>query len=164
MSRCRLTLASLAVLASFVAEPGVAQQSRDLAPYLIADRAAEVTLARSSAPKNGSDSARVLVLTHTGYVEAARGTNGFTCLVLRSFLGGLEDPGYWSPKVRAPACYNPPASRTVLVESLKRAEWVMGGVTQSEIAARTQRAYSSRQFPLPAAGAMAYMLSPRQYL
>ena len=152
MPRHRFTLASLIALASFLAGPIAAQESRDLAPYLVADRATEVALARSSAPKRVSDSARVLVLTRTGYVEAARGTNG------------IDDPGYWSPKVRAPACYNPPASRTVLVETLKRAEWVMAGVTQRDIAARTQRAYASHQFPLPAAGAMAYMLSPDQYL
>ncbi|HEX7941612.1 MAG TPA: hypothetical protein VF488_07385 [Gemmatimonadaceae bacterium] len=164
MPRRRATLASIATAVSFVAGPLAAQQSRDLAPYLIADRAAEVALARSAAPKHVTDSARVLVLTRTGYVEAARGTNGFTCLVLRSFLGGLEDPGYWSPKVRAPACFNPPASRTVLQESLKRAEWVMAGESQKEIAARTDRAYVSRQFPLPATGAMAYMLSHEQYL
>jgi hypothetical protein len=164
MPRRRFTLASIAALASFVAGPIAAQESRDLAPYLLADHATEVALARSSAPKRVSDSATVLVLTRAGYVEAARGTNGFTCLVLRSFLGGLDDPGYWSPKVRAPACYNPPASRTVLVETLKRAEWVMAGVTQRDIAARTERAYASRRFPLPAAGAMAYMLSPDQYL
>jgi hypothetical protein len=164
MPRRRVTLASIATLVSFVAAPLPAQQSRDLSPYLIADRAAEVALARSAAPKRVTDSARVLVLTRTGYAEAARGTNGFTCLVLRSFLGGLEDPGYWSPKVRAPACFNPPASRTVLQESLKRAEWVMAGESQKEIAARTDRAYASRQFPLPAAGAMAYMLSHEQYL
>jgi len=160
MPRHRATLASIATLASFVAAPLAAQQSRDLSPYLIADRAAEVALARSAAPKNVTDSARVLVLTRTGFVEASHGTNGFTCLVLRSFLGGIDDPGYWSPKVRAPACFNPPASRTVLLEQLKRAEWVMAGVSQKEIAARADRAYASRQFPLPAAGAMAYMLSP----
>jgi hypothetical protein len=160
----RATLASIATFVSLVAAPLSAQQSRDLSPYLTADRAAEVVLARSAAPKRVTDSARVLVLTRTGYVEAARGTNGFTCLVMRSFLGGLEDPGYWSPKVRAPACFNPPASRTVLQESLKRAEWVMAGESQKEIAARTDRAYASRQFPLPAAGAMAYMLSHDQYL
>jgi len=164
MPRRRATLASIATLVLLVAAPLAAQQSHDLAPYLIADRAAEVALARSAAPKRVTDSARVLVLTRTGYAEAARGTNGFTCLVLRSFLGGLEDPGYWSPKVRAPACFNPPASRTVLQESLKRAEWVMAGQSQKEIAARTDRAYASRQFPLPAAGAMAYMLSHEQYL
>ena len=164
MSRRHLTLASIAAIASFVGGPIAAQQSPDLAPYLIPERAAEVALARSSAPKNVTDSARVLVLTRTGSVEAAPGTNGFTCLVVRSFLGGLEDPGYWSPKVRAPTCYNPPASRTTLVEILKRAEWVMAGVTQSEIAKRTERAFASRQFPLPTVGAMAYMLSPEQYL
>jgi hypothetical protein len=164
MSHRRATLASIAALASFVAGPMAAQQSHDLAPYLIADRTAEVTLARSAAPKNVTDSARILVLGRTGYVEASRGTNGFTCLVMRSFLGGLEDPAYWSPKVRAPACFNPPASRTVLLETLKRAEWVMAGVSQQEVAARTDRAYASRQFPLPATGAMAYMLSPEQYL
>ena len=164
MPRRRATLASIATLVLLVAAPLAAQQSHDLAPYLIADRAAEVALARSAAPQRVTDSARVLVLTRTGYVEATRGSNGFTCLVLRSFLGGPEDPGYWSPKVRAPACFNPPASRTVLQESLKRAEWVMAGVSQKEIAARTDRAYASRQFPLPAAGAMAYMLSHEQYL
>ena len=164
MPRRRNTLATIAILGSFVAAPMAAQQSHDLSPYLIADRAAEVALARSAAPKHVADSARVVVLTRTGYVEATRGTNGFTCLVMRSFLGSIDDPGYWSPKVRAPACYNPPASRTVLLETLKRAEWVMAGVSQKEIAARTDRAYASKQFPLPAAGAMAYMLSPEQYL
>ena len=164
MPRCRVTLTSIVTLASLIAGPMAAQQSHDLSPYLIADQAAEVALARSAAPKHVTDSAKVLVLTRTGYVEAARGRNGFTCLVMRSFLGGIDDPGYWSPKVRAPACFNPPASRTVLLETLKRAEWVMAGVSQKEIAARTDRAYASKQFPLPATGAMAYMLSPEQYL
>ena len=164
MSRRPFALAFFVALVSFVGAPLQPQQSPDLAPYLIPDRAAEVTLARSAAPRSISDSATVLVLTGTGYVEAARGTNGFTCLVMRSFLGGLEDPAYWSPKVRAPACFNPPASRTVLLETLTRAQWVMAGVAQRDIAARTDRAFASRQFPLPTVGAMAYMLSPEQYL
>jgi hypothetical protein len=164
MSRRHSTLASIAAIASFLGGPVSAQQSPDLAPYLIADRAAEMALARTAAPKNVSDSARILVLTRTGYVETARGTNGFTCAVVRSFMGSLDDPGYWNSKVRAPHCFNPPAARTVLVEMLKRAEWVMAGVSKSEIATRTERAYASRQFPLPTAGAMAYMLSPEQYL
>lgn len=141
-----------------------AQQTPDLTPYLIADRAAEVALARSAAPRNVSDSATVLVLTRSGFVEAARGTNGFTCLVLRSFLGGLEDPTFWSPKVRAPNCFNPPAVRTVVPEIRKRAEWIMAGVNRTDIASRTKRAYATHEFPMPAAGAMTYMLSHEQYL
>src|SRR4051794_7283986 len=44
----------------------------DLAPYLIADRAEEIALARSSAPRNVSDSATILVLEKSGYVQAVR--------------------------------------------------------------------------------------------
>jgi hypothetical protein len=141
-----------------------AQKSPDLAPYLIADRAAEVALSRSAAPKNVSDSATVLVLTRTGFVEAVHGTNGFTCMVLRSFLGSLDDPKFWSPKVRAPNCFNAPAVRTVVPEIMKRAEWIMSGVSRAELVTRTHSAYASHEFPMPAAGSMTYMLSHEQYL
>jgi hypothetical protein len=154
----------LAGAALLFAKPSRAQASHDLTPFLIADRAAEVALARSSAPKNVSDSATVFVLTRSGFVEAAHGTNGFTCLVLRSFSGSLSDPAFWSSSVRAPNCLNSPASRTVLPEMRKRAEWIMAGVSTSEIAERTKRAYASHELPLPAEGAMTYMLSPNQVL
>jgi len=156
-----MTLAALALLA---VEPVRAQQARELAPYLIRDRAAEVALARTAAPANVSDSATVLVLTRKGFVQAVPGTNGFTCLVLRSFANRVGAPNFWDLRVRAPHCLNAPAVRTVLPEMLKRAEWIMSGVSPAEIAARTRRAYASHEFPMPAAGAMAYMLSSRQYL
>jgi hypothetical protein len=155
---------TLSTLALFAAGPVSAQQNPDLAPYMMADRAAEVALARSAAPKHVSDSATVLVLTRTGFVEAARGTNGFTCLVIRSFGGALSDPKFWNPRVRAPHCLNPLAVRTVLPEMRKRAEWIMAGVSPTEIATRTQRAYASHELSMPAVGSMAYMLSREQYL
>jgi len=154
----------LAALASLAAQPIRAEQAPDFAPYPMADGAAEVALARTAAPRHVSDSATVLVLTRNGFVEAARGTNGFTCLVLRSFAGNIGDPDFWNPRVRAPHCFNPPAVRTMLPAALKRAEWVLGGVSLTEIAARTQRAYASHELPMPAVGAMAYMLSHEQYL
>jgi len=156
-------LAALALLSAFSA-PVAAQKTPDLAPYLISDRGAEVALARSAAPANVSDSATVLVLTRTGYVEAARGTNGFTCFVARSFHGSFTDPAFWNSKVRAPHCMNSAASRSILPEMTKRAEWIMSGVSVAEIATRTKAAYASHEFPLPAADAMAYMLSPQQHL
>ena len=156
-----MTLAALALLA---VEPAGAQKARDLAPYLIGDRAAEVALARTAAPPNVSDSATVLVLTRKGFVQAVPGTNGFTCLVIRSFDQTVGAPNFWNPRFRAPHCLNAPAVRTVLPEMLKRAEWIMSGVSPAEIATRTRRAYASHEFPMPATGAMAYMLSPSQYL
>ena len=91
-----------------------AQKARDITPYLTADRAAEITLARTAAPTNVSGKATILVLTPKGYTEAVRGTNGFTCIVMRSFAAAPGDPGFWNPQVSAPHCFNPPAARTVL--------------------------------------------------
>lgn len=152
--------AALALLGA--AERVAAQKSPDLAPYLMADRGAEVALARSAAPASVSGAATVIVLTRSGFVEAAHGRNGFTCLVARSFNASIGDPGFWNPQVRAPHCLNPQASRSILPEMKKREEWIMAGVSPSQIAARTRRAYASHEFPMPEAGAMAYMMSPQQ--
>jgi len=141
-----------------------AQQAADLTQYLMSDRAAEIALARSAAPRHISDSATVLVLARGGFVEAARGTNGFTCLVLHSFDKPVGDPGFWDPAIRAPHCLNPAAGRTVLRDMQKRAEWIMAGVAPLEVAARTKRAYASHELLKPETGAMAYMLSPDQHL
>jgi hypothetical protein len=128
------------------------------------DRTAEVALARTAAPTNISDSAAVLVLTRTGYVQAVPGTNGFTCAVLRSFHSPIGDPGYWNPRIRAPHCFNLPAARTMLPVIKSRAAWVMAGLSQAEIGTRVRSAYGRHQLPMPAAGAMAYMMSHEQYL
>jgi hypothetical protein len=156
-------LFAVTALALLAAAP-LAAQRRDIAPFLIADRTEEIALARSAAPAHVSDSAAVLVFTRTGFVEAARGSNGFICLVARSFAAAASDPNFWNPRVRAPHCFNAPAARTVLAEMLRRAEWVLAGVSPTELDERTRRAYASRELSPPAAGAMAYMLSPRQHL
>ena len=103
---------TIALLLTIVA-PALHAQVRDVAPYLIADRAAEVALARTAAPGRVSDSASVLVMTRQGYVEAAKGTNGFVCLVVRAFAGPMDTLAWANAKVRAPHCLNPAAVRTV---------------------------------------------------
>ena len=160
MTLHRLTL--FAAIAVCSPAPSAAQPGQDLSAYLMTDRTAEIALARTAAPKQIADSAAVFVLTRNGYVEAVRGTNGFACLVQRSFASPIGDPGFWDPSNRGPTCINPPAVRTVFQEMRKRAEWVMTGVSAAEIAKRTRQAYASHTFPMPAAGAMAYMLSPQQ--
>ena len=156
---------TLAVIAALGIAPVVsAQKAPDLAPYLTANRDDEVALARTAAPSKVSGSATVLVLTPKGYVEAAHGTNGFTCLVMRSFAGEPTDPAFWNPHTVAPVCFNPPAARTVLQSSLTKMQWAIAGATPAQMKERTDMAYADKRFPMPAAGAMAYMLSPRQHL
>jgi hypothetical protein len=156
---------TLAAISTFVAASVLgAQKSPDLTPYLIADRAAEVALARTAAPSDISEKATVLVLTRKGYTEAARGTNGFTCIVMRSFAAAPGDPQFWNPHTSAPHCFNPPAARTVLPAMLAQIDWALAGATPAELNARTKKAYADRRFTSPAAGSMAYMLSPKQHL
>src|SRR5258707_15641441 len=64
-------------------------------PYLMADRNAEIALARSAAPPSISADATVLVLTRHGYKTASAGKNGWVCLVDQSFSGGFNNPGVW---------------------------------------------------------------------
>ena len=141
-----------------------AQKAPDLTPYLIADRAAEIALARTAAPTAISEKATVLVLTSKGYTEAAHGTNGFTCLVMRSFAAAPGDPQFWNTHISAPHCFNRPASRTVLPAMLAQIDWALAGATPAELNARIRKAYAEKRFTMPADGAMAYMLSPQQHL
>jgi hypothetical protein len=160
----RPLMLAVAATFGFAAVPLVAQQKVDLSPYLMTDRAAEIALARSAAPKHVSDSAAVLVLARSGFVEAVRGSNGFTCFVDRSFDSPLSFPGFWDPSIRAPQCLNEAATRTVLPATRQRTEWVMSGLTLPEIVERTRRANASHEYSTPAAGAMAFMLSHEQHL
>ena len=57
-----------------------------LEQYLIADRNAEIALARSAAPESISHDAEVLVLGRHGYETAAKGKNGFVCVVERGWM------------------------------------------------------------------------------
>jgi hypothetical protein len=160
-----MTNRTLFAISSFaVASALGAQKGPDIKPYLMADRAAEIALARTAAPSTVSDKASVLVLTPRGYTEAARGTNGFTCIVMRSFAATPGDPQFWNPHIIAPHCFNPPASRTVLPAMLAQIDWALAGATPAELNARIKKAYTEKRFAMPAVGAMAYMLSPKQHL
>ena len=150
-----------------VGAPPLTAQRRatpDVTHFLTLDRDAEIRLARTAAPPFISDSATVLVLERRGYTQATRGNNGFTCVVIRSLGGSLVLPWLWNPKISAPHCYNPPAARTVMPVVLKQTEWLLSGENASEVASHIERAYATREFSPPAAGSMAYMLSPEQYL
>ncbi len=133
-------------------------------PYLMADRNAEIALARSAAPPVISADATVLVLTRHGFETASTGKNGFVCLVDRSWSGGFHDPGFWTPTVRGPGCFNPPAVRSILPITLKRAEMVMAGRSRAEIASAIKTALEKRELPALEPGGMCYMMSHDQRL
>src|ERR1700679_690406 len=62
-----------------------------LEQYLIPDEKAEIALARSAAPASIWDAAEAIVLRRDGYATAVKGSNGFVCIVERSWGKSTDD-------------------------------------------------------------------------
>jgi hypothetical protein len=132
--------------------------------YFIPDEKAEMALARSAAPASISDQAEVMVLRRDGYATAMKGSNGFVCIVERSWAKASDESDFWNPKIRAPICFNSPAARTFLPIFLMKTKLVLIGKSKAEIVAATASAMDKRELLALEPGAMCYMMSKQQYL
>lgn len=132
--------------------------------YLIADQNVEIALARSAAPKSISDSAEVLILRRHGYEVAVKGTNGFVCLVERSWTAGIDDPNFWNSKLRGPLCLNAPAVRSYLPITIEKTNLVLSGKSKTQMVDAIKSAFEKKALPTQEPGAMCYMLSKDGYL
>jgi hypothetical protein len=146
------------------ADGPVYAQMAPLGQYLDADRSAEIALARSAAPPAISSHATILVLSKHGYETAEPGTNGFTCLVERSWQKAFDDTEFWDQKMRAPVCYNAAASRSALPYTIFRTRLVLSGVTKAQLFDRLKSAIADKELPGLELGAIAYMMSKEQHL
>jgi hypothetical protein len=163
------SLASLILVLGFVS--GVSRQTwaadaktqyPTMAPldqYLMADRNAEIALARTAAPTSISGDATVLVFDKSGYQTAVEGKNGFTCLVERAWMSPMDSPEFWNPKMLGPICYNPAAVRSILPYTINRTRLVLNGLSKTQIRESLTAATAKNALPMPEAGAMSYMMS-----
>jgi len=135
-----------------------------LEQYLSPDQNSEIALARSAAPASISDAAEVMVLGREGYTTAVPGTNGFVCIVERSWGSATDFPDFWNPKLRAPHCFNAPAAKTFLPIFLMKTNLVLAGKSKAEIAQAVASALDSKKLPALEPGSMCYMMSKQQYL
>jgi len=156
-------LAGAGIRAGAQAQPSAYPAMAPLDQYLIADKGAEVALARSVAPASVSGAAEVMVLGPSGYETAAKGTNGFMCLVERGWGAATTEAEFWNPKVRSPICFNQ-AARSFAAIYLMKTKLALAGKSPKEIVAATDAAFASRQLPALEPGAMCYMMSKQQYL
>jgi hypothetical protein len=129
--------------------------------YLM-DRTAEIALARSAAPESISRDADVLVLGRHGFETAARGKNGFVCIVERSWTSG-PDPEFWNPKVRTPICYNAAAARSYLPRTIKRTDLILAGRTKDQVDESIAAAVDKKELPAMEPGALCFMMSKQGY-
>ncbi len=158
------TFALVAILCA--ARPGCAADAKtpypSMAPldqYLMADRDAEIALARSAAPPSISSDATVMVLGRHGYETAVEGKNGFVCIVERAWMGAFDSPEFWNAKNRGPSCFNPQAARSVLPITLKRTDLALAGLSKDQIMDGIKKAFQNKDLLALEPGAMTYMMS-----
>jgi hypothetical protein len=132
--------------------------------YLSADEQSEIALARSAAPASVSDGADVMVLRRDGYATAVKGTNGFVCIVQRSWANTTDNAEFWNPRMRAPNCFNASAAATILPYFLMKTRLVLAGKSPAEIAATMASALEKNKFPPLGPDTFVYMMSKQQYL
>jgi hypothetical protein len=124
----------------------------------------EIALARSAAPQSISENAEILILNRHGFETAVKGTNGFVCVVERSWSAGIDDPDFWNPKLRAPICFNAAGARSQVPGLMKKTKLVLAGRSKTEIFVAIRAAIEKKELPTPEPGAMCYMMSKQGYL
>jgi len=157
-----LVLLAMAYLA--MAQGAVTTYTR-MAPvdrYLMADRDAEIALARSAAPEPIARDAAVLVLGRHGFETAVNGKNGFVCIVGRSWTSAAE-ADFWDPRVRVPMCVNAAAARSYLLRVTRITELALAGRTPAQINEAEAAAVARKELPPMEPGAMCYMMSRQGY-
>jgi hypothetical protein len=175
MQKNHATITALAIALQIVLPDAggqaVAQEGKAAYPamasldqYLISDERSEIALARSAAPSSISDNAEVMVLKREGYKIAVKGTNGFLCIVERSWGQDTDEAEFWNPKMRAPHCFNAQAARSFAPIYLMKTRLVLAGKSKAEIAQAIAAAFDKKDLPALEPGAMAYMMSKQQYL
>jgi hypothetical protein len=164
----KLTLVLILVLASLDAAAGQGRKYPPLSEHMMAPEA-EVALARSAAPEKVSGRATIKILTAPGYKVVVQGDNGFVCMVMRSWTAPTFTPApfrdfVYESKIRAPICFDPVASRSVLPYYELRTKLGMQGKDPEAIARGIAMAYAHGKLPKREEVSFAYMWSADQYL
>lgn len=169
-SRARPTSTFVLITAISWALPGAGGSAQaamaPIEPYLMASKEDEIAMARSAAPASIAAHATVMVLERHGYVTVVKGSNGFVCLVVRSWDNELDSESgvFWNPKFHAPFCLNDAGAQFELTLYLMRTQWAIAGASEKEMAAREKAAWAAGKLHEPKDGAMCYMMSRRANL
>jgi hypothetical protein len=119
-------------------------------------RERQIELALTAAPTEVSSKAAVYILAPKGYEKVREGTNGFSCLMMRSFMGTTQTSS-------APACFDAEGSRTLMLTYLRREEMRAEGKSEAEIKDDIAKGFEEGRFKAPGPGFL-YMMSNENYV
>jgi hypothetical protein len=151
-------LLSVAVLSSSAAAQDTSKEPTREVHLVDAStpREQQIELALSAAPTAVSSKAAVYILGPKGYEKISEGTNGFSCLIERSFAGVTQTSS-------APACFDAEGSRTIMLTYLRREELRAEGKSEAEIKDDIAKGYKDGRFKAPGPGFL-YMMSNDNYV
>ena len=151
-------LLSIAVLSNSAAAQGKPQEPTREVHLVTAStpRERQIGLALSAAPTEVSSKATVYVLGLKGYEKAREGTNGFSCLIERSFKGTTQTSS-------APACFDAEGSGSIMVAYLRREELRAEGKSEEEVKEDIAQGYKDGRFKVPGPGFL-YMMSNENFV
>ena len=119
-------------------------------------RERQIDLALSAAPTEVSSKAAVYILGPKGYEKVREGTNGFSCLIERSFKGTTQTSS-------APACFDAEGSGSIMVAYLRREELRAEGKSEEEVKEDIAQGYKDGRFKVPGPGFL-YMMSNENFV
>jgi len=119
----------------------------------------EVRYAVSALPPHLRDGATIYILDpNRGYALHVQGTNGMTCIVVRSDWQfpkhAFRDDIYW------PVCYDAEGSKTLLQDYLYTAELRAHGMESNQTHEEVVKRFGKPSYPNPSRTGIAYMLAP----
>jgi hypothetical protein len=93
-----------------------------------------------------------------GYVLGNKGTNGMTCIVVRSDWQYTVRP--FRNDIYGPVCYDAEGSKTLLQDYMYAAELRAQGMEARQVHAEVTKRFGNPAYPNPARAGVAYMLAP----
>jgi len=120
--------------------------------------ALETRFALSAAPPHVRENATVLLLDPAkGYAVGRQGTNGVSCIVVRSdwqFEQPFRNDIYWA------VCFDAEGSRTLLNDYLNAAELRARGMDGPQVHREVTKKFGTAEYPNPSRMGVAYMIAP----
>lgn len=118
----------------------------------------ETRFALSAAPPHLRGNATVLLLDPVkGYVLNRKGSNGVSCIVVRSdwqFQQPFRSDIYWA------VCFDSEGSKTLLQDYLSAAELRAGGMDAKQVHREVTKKFGASGYPNPSRAGVAYMIAP----
>jgi hypothetical protein len=119
----------------------------------------ENRFALSAIPPHLREGATTYVLDPArGYVLSHKGTNGISCIVVRSDWqwadSSLRDDIFW------PVCYDAEGSRTLLQDYIYAAELRAQGMDAKQVSEKVTKRFGTSASPNPSRSGVSYMIAP----